>query len=78
MCGVPGADAGYPLGYPLLEISATDLARRTVVAPEMIDGGTEEGPIESAEWCPMPYNAASGIAACCKIIDNVLEFKTSF
>ncbi len=60
----PGADAGYPLGYPLLDISATDLARRTVVAPDMMDGGTDEGPIERAEWWPMPYKAARGIAAC--------------
>ncbi len=55
MWGVPGAEAAYPpLGYPLLEISATDLALRTVVAPEIIDGGTDDGPIERAVWGPMP------------------------
>ena len=46
MCGVPG---GPPVsGNPPFEISATDLALRTVVAPDMTEGGTELGPMEMA------------------------------
>ena len=50
MCGVPGADWVKPFWYPLFEISATERALRTVVAPDMTDGGTDEGPIDIAEW----------------------------
>ncbi len=42
-CGVP-TPGGATREKPPLDISATDLARRTVVAPLMTDGGTEEGP----------------------------------
>ena len=45
---------------PELEISAIDLARRTVVAPLIIEGGTEAGPV--IMWGPRPYKAARGIA----------------
>ena len=37
---------------------------RTVVAPDIIEGGTDEGPIDIAPHIgppPMPYNAARGI-----------------
>ncbi len=52
-CGVPGIDWGGG-GYPGFEISAMDRALRTVVAPEIIDGGTEDGPIvmAAAAGCP--------------------------
>ena len=43
-----------------MEISATDLALRTVVAPEMIEGGTELGPMLMA-GAFMPYKAAKGM-----------------
>ena len=45
---------------PEFEISAIDLALRTVVAPEITEGGTEAGP--AIIWGPSPYRAARGMA----------------
>lgn len=56
--GVPGMDGTWYI--PELDISAIDLARRTVVAPLIIEGGTEAGPV--IMWGPRPYKAARGIA----------------
>ena len=42
--GVPGA------WNPPTDISATDRALLTVVAPEMTEGGTEEGAMDSGAW----------------------------
>ena len=63
------------IGKPPLEISATDLALLTVVAPEMTDGGTDDGPIEIAAGLPFrlgcsPYNAANGTYLKTKNIKN--------
>lgn len=56
--GVPGMEGTWYI--PEFEISAIERARRTVVAPLIIEGGTEAGP--AIMWGPRPYKAARGIA----------------
>ena len=58
MCGVPGILGTWYM--PEFDISAMDLARRTVVAPLITEGGTLAGPWTI--WGPKPYKAARGIA----------------